>query len=131
LKTANIGGSFNIGFMTLMGQFHRSEFDGPGINREQTNWLAGVTVPLGAGTFKASYGKVDTDVTNTQEVSANQIAVGFVYDLSKRTALYTHVSRIDNDAGARFVTSGSGASLPANISGRTSKGYEFGVRHSF
>jgi predicted porin len=131
LKTANIGGSFNIGFMTLMGQFHRSEFDGPGINREQTNWLAGVTVPLGAGTFKASYGKVDTDVTNTQEVSANQIAVGFVYDLSKRTALYTHVSRIDNDAGARFVTSGSGASLPANVSGRTSKGYEFGVRHSF
>ena len=131
LKTGSVAGSFNMGFMTVMGQFHRSNLDGAGVDRDQTNWLAGVTVPLGAGTFKASYSKVDTDITNTQEVSANQIAVGFVYDLSKRTALYTHVSRIDNDAGARFITSGSGAALPAGVSGRVSKGYEFGVRHSF
>lgn len=131
LDTASIAGSFNLGFLTLLGQYHVSKWEGPGIDREQTNWLVGTTIPLGAGTIKATYGRVDTDLTNSTEVQANQIAVGYVYDLSKRTAIYAHASRIDNDAGARFVTSNSGAALPAGISGRNSKGYELGVRHSF
>jgi predicted porin len=134
LKTWSVGGSFNMGFATLMAQYHKSEADGiPGGTLDQTNMLIGANVPLGSGTFKVSYGKVDTDqnFAGAGETSADQIALGYVYDLSKRTAIYAHYSRIDNDRGARFVTSGSGAALAAGVHGRNSTGYEFGVRHSF
>ena len=61
------------------------------------------------------------------------MAVGYVYDLSKRTALYTTFSRVNNDgtaaAGARFTAGGAGPAMTGG--GLTSTGYEFGIRHSF
>lgn len=119
----NVGASFNMGFMTLMGQYSQREYG----SADQKSALIGATVPLGAGTLKASFQKVSG---SSSAFEADQIAVGYVYDLSKRTALYTHFSRIENEAGARFTASGSGPSVAA-ISGFKSTGFEFGVRHSF
>jgi predicted porin len=133
LKALNFAGSFNLGFMTVMGQYHKYSVDNgePVVGgRDLKNYLVGALVPMGAGTFKASFAKSSGDmfVKNT-DTSATQFAVGYVYDLSKRTALYTHYSRVANKAGARFYASGSG---PLNAaSGFTSTGYEFGVRHNF
>jgi predicted porin len=123
----NVGASFNMGFMTLFGQYHSYKIDTP--NRTQKNTLIGANVPVGAGTLKASYGKVESNGTDRD---ATQAAFGYVYDLSKRTALYTHFSRVSNKAGARFVASGSGPTLPASATASpASTGYEFGIRHSF
>jgi predicted porin len=122
----NLGASFNLGFMTILGQLHKYEVDLPA-NTDQTNMMLGVTVPLGAGTLKASYGIAKGDGTSRD---ASQIAVGYVYDLSKRTALYAHGSRIANKAGARFAVAGSPAFGGTDNKPR-STGYEFGVRHSF
>jgi predicted porin len=116
LDAWNVGASYNLGFMTLMGQYHVYEAGAA----EQKNAMLGVTVPMGAGTFKASYGKASGDV--------DQIAVGYVYDLSKRTALYGTFSRIGNGTGKKFVVPG-GATV--TTLGQNSQGYEFGVRHSF
>ncbi|WP_425257594.1 porin [Rubrivivax sp. RP6-9] len=121
----NVGGSFNLGFMTLYGQYHMNE---QGSN-EQTMYLLGAGVPIGAGTLKATYGATNVKI-GTLDADASQIAVGYVYDLSKRTSVYAHFSQVDNDAGLRFTTSGSGPSV-AGISGFKSTGYEVGVRHSF
>ena len=127
----NLGGSFNVGFMTIMGNVSKREYG----RAEQKTALIGATVPLGAGTFKASYVKSSGDSPNTaltQQYDATQMAVGFVYDLSKRTALYTHASRVNNDGnatnGANFVIPGGPAGMGR---GQTSTGYEFGIRHSF
>ena len=126
----NVGGSFNLGFMTLMGQWHKYETDVTAtVNRDQTNWMVGATAPFGASTLKVSYGKASSD---GQDRDGNQIAVGYQYDLSKRTALYATASRLKNDGnattGARYFV-GSGPALQAG--GQTSTGYNFGVRHSF
>ena len=64
------------------------------------------------------------------------MAVGYVYDLSKRTALYTTLSRVNNDGtrarGARFTAGAAGPAFPlSNGGGLTSTGLEFGLRHSF
>jgi predicted porin len=53
-----------------------------------------------------------------------------VHDLSKRTALYTTVARVNNKERAAFVTSASPA-LPSPNNGRDSTGVEFGMRHRF
>ena len=122
LKTMNAGFSFNMGFLAVMGQFHEYKAG----SAKQTNYLVGVTVPLGAGTLKASYGMVNVKPIDRD---ATQIAVGYVYDLSKRTAIYVHASQVDNDAGLAFVA-GAGGKVNG-LKGFKSTGYELGVRHSF
>ncbi|MFN7727173.1 MAG: porin [Rubrivivax sp.] len=122
----NVGGSYNFGFMTLMGQYHMNE---QGSN-EQTMMLIAANIPMGAGTFKVSYGTTEVTQGTIKGAEATQLALGYVYDLSKRTAVYAHYSVVDNDAGLRFTTSASGPSV-ASISGFKSTGFELGVRHSF
>jgi predicted porin len=122
LKAMNFGASFNLGFMTLFGQFHEYKAG----SAKLTNYMGGVTVPLGAMTLKASYGMSEVKPINRE---ATQIAVGLVYDLSKRTALYATGSIVDNDAGLRF-TAGGGGKING-VGGFKSTSYEAGVRHSF
>ncbi len=125
----NVGASFNLGFMNIMGQYSKRDF----LNRDQKTALIGVTVPFGASTLKASYVKSSgAQGTNATDFDADQFAFGYQYDLSKRTAIYATYSSLDNDgtaaAGSRF-TIGSG--LAQTRGGDNSKGYAIGVRHSF
>lgn len=122
MKAFNVGASFNMGFMTLFGQYHEYKAG----STKLVNYMGGLTVPLGAMTLKASYG-----MTNLKPIDrdATQIAVGVVYDVSKRTALYVHASQVDNDAGLRFVAGGGGKTN--GVGGFKSTGYELGIRHSF
>jgi predicted porin len=130
VKGMNVGASFNAGFMTVMAQYHRYTVDNAnGADPKQTNMLIGANVPVGAGTFKISYGKAAADGT---AFDGTQVAAGYVHDLSKRTALYTHFAKISNEAGARYVASGSGPTLATSATAKPgSTAYEFGIRHSF
>jgi len=56
-----------------------------------------------------------------------QIAVGAVYDLSKRTALYATYARLNNkDGWANTV-----GSAATSAGGKDSRGFDLGIRHSF
>jgi predicted porin len=119
----NIAGSFNLGFAKLSGYYGEVKV----INTTQSNYYIGITAPVGPVTLKASYGHVDNVfITQNNNASADQIAIGAVYDLSKRTALYAHGSYISND-NASFRT----AIGPKLNVGDSSTGFELGVRHSF
>ncbi|MDD0810808.1 porin, partial [Curvibacter sp. RS43] len=67
---------------------------------------------------------------------AQKLAVGGVYNLSKRTAVYGTLARVSNSGGASMAAGsyGSGALGPvagaANVNGN-STGIDFGVRVSF
>ncbi len=116
----NLGASYNFGVAKVMGFYHVSKQD----VRKQSNYLIGTVVPLGQGEFKFSY--VHADVDNSDN-DATKVALGYVYNLSKRTALYTAAARINNKGKAVFAIANSPAVLP----GKSSSGYEVGVRHSF
>ena len=135
LSAVNFGGSWNLGFATLMAQFHTYEADRTGaagftLDRSLDNWMIGAVMPMGASSFKFSYAKSSGEFSDTvRDGDATQLGLGYQYDLSKRTALYANYSRVKNNNGARFYASGSG---PLNAGTNfTSTGYEFGVRHSF
>jgi predicted porin len=115
-------------------------------NRDLKNYLLGTTVPLGQGTFKFSFAKTKGDLNSGNaafngtagsgaptrlDASATQIALGYVYDMSKRTSLYTHYSTIKNKKGAHFYASGSGPAYANTTADFTSSGYEFGIKHTF
>jgi predicted porin len=94
---------------------------------KQVNTLVAAVVPFGEGRFLANLSGT-VGATNIDPNDANQLAVGYVHSLSKRTALYTTYSRIDNEGGARFAAPG-GVSSPT--AGGGSSGFDLGVRHTF
>lgn len=130
-KRMNLGASYNLGFMTLMGQYITADVSGGASNgTETTNYLIGGNVPMGGGVFKFSYVKSDGDgpTAALKARDATQFAFGYQYSLSKRTIVYGHYSRVSNKAGANYTASSGGL---ANALGKGSTGYEFGVNHSF
>ncbi len=115
----NLGVSYNLGFMTILSQYHEYKYRGA----KQKNFAIGTRIPVGAGIIKAQYQKV------SDYRKADQFGLGYEYGLSKRTALFANYGRVSNDGLAAFTASGAG---PAPIStGFTSTGYDFGIRHSF
>jgi predicted porin len=124
-KTTMLGGNYNFGPAAVYAAYAwNKDVVAPSgavaAGADSRNALLGVAVPFGAGTFKASWIKLsDKAVANAD---ANQIAIGYVYDLSKRTALYTSFSRTANDSGAKYNTDTGGA---------TDKLFDVGIRHKF
>ena len=80
-----------------------------------------------AGMFKASYGRYD--LKNSAN-DFNKIALGYHYNMSKRTTLYTTYARISNKGASAAVVSNNGLAI-AGAAGRNASGFEFGVRHAF
>jgi len=134
LTHVNAAVSYDLGFAKFTGLWSKFKIGSsePVVGgRDQTNWYVSARVPLGSGAFKASYGKASGHITSaTSTTGAKQLAIGYQYDLSKRTALYTTYGSVKNDAGAQFVARGQGPALGTNT-GFTSTGYEFGIRHLF
>jgi predicted porin len=120
----NVGGSFNAGFLTVMGVYSQSEY----ADAELKSWTLGVSVPFGASTLKATIGELDRSGGTVASGKANQIAIGYQYDMSKRTAIYATASQVDNDAGLSYTVGGPPG---ATGSGFKSRGVELGLRHSF
>jgi len=121
----NLAGSWNFGFMKLMAQFD-SVKQSP-VSAQV--WMLGVVAPLGQGEIHASW--VDGNLKGTAAIDPNdatQFAIGYVYNLSKRTALYGTYSQIDNKGNQALSVSNN---VPPQTPGAKSQGYEFGVRHAF
>lgn len=127
-KDATIGASYDFGVVKVSGAWRRFSLGGP----RQTNMLLGAVVPIGLGELKLSYLEADFEgrvgTTNIGPADARQLGLGYVYHLSKRTALYATASRIDNQGAANFSVPGGSAAPKA---GGTSSGYEAGLRHGF
>jgi predicted porin len=153
LSIFNLGGTYTMGATKLFGQFGtiRRDANVATVQQKLTHSLIGVAHTMGALTLKASYGAATrTDGTslstgtagNTASNTAGfedgarmqQTAIGAVYDLSKRTALYGTYSSNTLTAG-----SVSSAALRANIgfagpaiaagTSSTTTGLDIGIRH--
>jgi len=129
-KRTNVGASYDFGFIKPMAQYTIGKFEtNAGVDQEVKHLMVGLTAPVGPGLIKASYTRSSYD---NFAGDANQVAIGYEYGLSKRTALYTNYSRISNKVGAAFsVSAEAGATGAAVTPGQSSRGFEVGVRHSF
>ncbi|GAB4567164.1 MAG: porin [Rhizobacter sp.] len=128
-KIGSLGVAYNFGVVRLLGSFTQIKF----LSREERLILIGATAPVGPGLIRASFGRADlsggTGATRTADADdASLIAVGYVHNLSKRTALYGTYSRIANKGAQNFAV---GSTTPALPNGQKSQGIEAGLRHSF
>ncbi|RIX74191.1 porin [Acidovorax cavernicola] len=147
VQTINLGASYDFGPVKLFGELSnvKNKFDTALTNTHDSynGYLIGATVPVGSGLIRASYSVVRYNegaagVTG-EDPRAQKLAIGYVHNLSKRTALYATVARVNNRNDANYTgglsaaaTTGYG-SAGTTYTGlpRSSTGYDFGIRHAF
>jgi len=159
IKSLNLGASYDFGAVKVFGEWSRVRdvrssatpfANGPlRLDDRYDGLMAGVNVPLGAGMLRASYARVR--FVNGLELpdgnsSVNKLALGYVHNLSKRTALYASVARIHiangrNNPTVMGVTPlvlslpaifpQPGYATTAGMQPRSALGYDFGIRMAF
>ncbi|MDB5875071.1 MAG: porin [Ramlibacter sp.] len=120
IRQNNIGAQWNFRLGRVMAQYTRDSngaLDGRG-------FLVGGLLPVGVGELRASYSGYRTTAAGSPE--SKKWALGYVHNLSKRTALYATYARLSNSGGSRVALNGAttGANDP-------STGYDLGIRHAF
>jgi predicted porin len=136
---ANIGGSWASasGLVKVFVLYNVVKVEITGGNVRKNTAEIGAHIPVSpVGKIRLSYSRLDDRSDNALRNAdgsarsvndATQLAVGYVHDLSKRTALYGTYSRLKNSGQAVYTVSGNRAPLP----GQTSSGLELGIRHLF
>jgi predicted porin len=90
-------------------------------------YSAGLVVPLGQGEFRFNYGHASgKDYLSGSH--ANMFGLGYVYNLSKRTALYGIYAHMSNSGDYAFPLN---AYSPGPAPGDTASGVTIGLRTSF
>jgi predicted porin len=116
----NIGASYDFKVVKLFALWGENK-----VGTTKTKpWNVGAHVPFGAGVFRVAYGQVKTTGVASD---ASQWTVGYLHNLSKRTAVYANYSQVDNKGAGTTYNVGS----PVTTPGGESKGWELGVRHAF
>ena len=123
-KTLNIGGSYDLGVAKLYGFYDQRKFGA----LKYTTYSFSTGVPLGQGEFRAAYSKGNSEGGTAAFNGTDASVFGFeyIYNLSKRTALYTQYGRLSNKGASAITLGGLGTAT-----GAASSGYGVGVRHSF
>lgn len=125
----NIGGQWDFGMAKLLAVYDDAEYDGGAAGTaDLKTWLIGGLIPVGAGEIRLSYGRTELDTAGA-DPRADQWAIGYVHNLSKRTALYATYASLKNKDGLALPIQASGT--PAGVVNARSSGFDIGVRHSF
>ncbi|MES2185792.1 MAG: porin [Pseudomonadota bacterium] len=131
-KIANVGASYDFGFIKprFLYQSERIAGRGPVADFKFETLSVGATVPIGAGLIR-------TQATRYNQASSandfNKFSLGYLYNLSKRTTLYTDINRINNKGAGTIALANMSGSVnsPIPTPGGKSTGYIVGIRHAF
>jgi predicted porin len=118
----NIGGQWDFGVGKLMAEISRDK-NGAVKGR---GWLIGGLIPVGPGEVRVAYSRYTTDVVVGTDPATRKFALGYVHNLSKRTALYATWAHVRNNAAAASALNGA-----VTAAGSNSSGLDLGIRHSF
>lgn len=122
LEKTLVGGSYDFGVAKAHAAFEQLKAVNGAAEGKANIYMVGVTVPVGAGAFLADYTKLTNKTALVTDANSQQYALGYTYNLSKRTNLYTSYSYTKNDKFAFVNVKDAGAS---------DKLFNAGIRHSF
>ena len=123
IRTTNIGGEYNFGVVRVIAALASDRVASPVAVRGRGG-LLGAVAPVGVGDAKISYSRYRTDAVGSP--ASTKLALGYVHNLSKRTAMYVTYARLRNSGGASRALNGS-----VTAANESSNGYDIGLRHSF
>jgi predicted porin len=119
-KNYLLGGTYDFGVVKVHALAQKST---GAASLDVLDIMAGVTVPVAGGNVMASY--IHHNDRTGADKDANQLGIGYLYPLSKRTAVYTAFGRIQNQHGAAFTVGN------ATEAGTGNKAFNLGVVHNF
>ncbi len=131
---SNIGASYKFGSVKAMGLYHMAKF---GVIKQRTMLIGAITT-FGQSEIRASYivndrsgGAAGSGFANGDD--SRLMALGYVLNLSKRTALHGTASRITNDGAARAVVGGfpNNPALTGMLGGRPRAASKWAFRTGF
>ena len=163
LDTSNIGGTYDFGMVKLFGEYTHIAVKNDWVSQplgtpsgdvKADGYLLGLTIPVGPGQIRASYSYLSADVSEAAPIGLGQdlpkptsdkLSLGYVHNLSKRTALYATAGITRNRHGAAIppalppngtvgYTSAPNSQLFEQRSGYRADmgyGYDVGIRHNF
>jgi predicted porin len=125
VQTTNFGGSYNFGAFTPM-FFYGQEKTRAGL--KITAFEIGATAPLGGGELRAAYSRYNR--ANSPN-DWSKFALGYGYNLSKRTQAYGTYARVSNSGASTVAVTNNGLGGIVATPGGGATGFELGVRHAF
>lgn len=122
-KISTVGGAYQMGAAKAMLVHIRTQWS----PLEESITMLGGTYKVGTGTVRLSHTVKSASGGSMEGNDVTQTAVGYVHDLSRRTALYGTYARIKNSRSATQVPMQGFTPAP----GRSASGLELGLRHVF
>lgn len=131
-KTWSLGASYDLGVIKPAFIYHAEKTGAV----KQNNYMLALTAPVGPGKLIGSYARYDLKNSNQD---SDGLSIGYVYDLSKRTAVYGTYAYMKNKDGASRNLNGvtgsfsgvTAANQGAFVNGENVNGFQIGVRHNF
>ncbi|MFT4240980.1 MAG: porin, partial [Acidovorax sp.] len=120
ISSWNLGASYDLGVAQILAHYAEDEIDGGATSK---GFLIGGLVPVGAGQIRLAYSTSKLDVAGS-DPRTDKIALGYVHNLSKRTAVYATFAHLKNKNGATQALNGA-------VTTGNSNGYDLGIKHSF
>jgi predicted porin len=146
IRIVQVGGSYDFGVVKVSALWDSLKDDigggaaystlaGTQPKNDVRNWLVGGTVPIGNGLVRAQYSRHQDKTFDSSD--CRKFGIGYRYNLSKRTNVYTDYARITNDGNATCQIGFSGTAGAADFA-QTSRsslygvhGFDFGIQHAF
>ncbi|WP_026436610.1 porin [Acidovorax sp. JHL-9] len=124
-----LGGSYNFGVAKAIAILQQTKDDrGVLAERKVNAYALGVSAPVGAGEVKLQYALYDQKAIDSK---AHQISLGYVHNLSKRTAVYGTVAFMDNKDASNMGLSAKNLNTAGPGAGESQTGVQVGIRHAF
>lgn len=92
-------------------------------------WQLGATWKVGSGNIPMSVMRLTRNDSHSS--ASHKYAVGYVHNLSKRTALYGTYTYIDNRGSINLPVASGSLNGPVPTPGGKASGFDLGIRHAF
>jgi len=124
ITSTNLGGSYNLGVAKVSALWTSDKVSG---GKKGSGTLFGANVPMGTNEIRVAFSRYETETAaGVTDGKASKTSLGYVTNLSKRTALYATYARVSNSGISAQALNGS-----TTAAGGSSTGMDFGVRHAF
>ncbi len=131
IKTTSFGAAYDFGVVRPMLEISEDQLGAAAANGRKKGWLLGATAPMGNVQWRVSYSRVKRTADATPDAKVSQLALGAVYNLSKRTAIYVTFAQIRNDNYRNTAAGGySVGSATSTVNGKVTA-QDIGIRHLF
>jgi predicted porin len=127
LKTYNAGGSWDFGFAKIMGYYERDNIP----NAHESKGEIGAVFPFGQSEVRVGYDRSKVSGNGFASSTLDNLKATYQYNLSKRTAMYGTIARLDNKDGTTVSLPGVFGTGQGPTPGGKSQGLEVGIRHFF